>query len=58
MLVFEQGSIIIILGKQGFKRINEMYNFIYKYLLENYSNIVKNDNIAWEIINNYITKTI
>jgi hypothetical protein len=57
MLVFEQGSIIIILGKQGFKKINEMYNFIYKYLLENYKLIVKNDNIAWDIINKYIEKT-
>ena len=54
MLIFEQGSIIIILGKQGFKRINEMYHFIYKYLLENYARIVKNDNIAWDVINKYI----
>lgn len=54
MLIFEPGSIIIILGKQGFDRINETYNFIYKYMLDNYELIVKDDISAWDIINKYL----
>ncbi len=46
IFVFESGSIIIILGNQGFKKINEVYGFIYKYLLENYDVIAKNDEFA------------
>jgi TATA-box binding protein (TBP) (component of TFIID and TFIIIB) len=56
IFVFESGSIIIILGKQGFSRINEIHGFIYKYLLVNYENIVKDRDIARKIIGQYITK--
>lgn len=54
IFTFEAGSIIIILGKQGFNRINEIYCFIYKYLLENYESIVKNDDITTSSILKYI----
>jgi ribosomal protein L15 len=56
IFVFESGSIIIILGKQGFYRINEIHAFIYKYLLVNYENIVKDRDIAKKIISQYIVK--
>jgi hypothetical protein len=54
IFTFETGSIIIILGKQGFNRINEIYCFIYRYLLENYESIVKNDDITTSSILKYI----
>ena len=54
IFLFESGSIIIILGSQGFSKIVEIYNFIYKYLLENYENIVKNNNITISSIYKYI----
>ena len=44
IFVFESGSIIIIVGNSGFMPIIDGYNFIYKYLLENYETIVKDDN--------------
>jgi hypothetical protein len=53
IFVFESGSVIIILGSQGFSRINEIYTFIYKYLLSNYDQIVKEDNT---IINKILAK--
>jgi TATA-box binding protein (TBP) (component of TFIID and TFIIIB) len=56
IFVFESGSIIIILGNQGFGKINEVYNFIYKYLLDNYSSIVKNDEFATSSIFKYLEK--
>lgn len=58
IFVFESGSIIIILGNQGFEKIKEVYDFIYKYLLENYEAIVKNDDYAKVIIQKYIDKEI
>ncbi len=45
IFVFESGSIIIIVGNSGFEQIITGYNFIYKYLLEHYETIVKDDNI-------------
>lgn len=54
IFVFESGSIIIIMGNQGFRRINEVYNFIYKYLLDNYDKIIKNDDIANTSILKYL----
>lgn len=56
IFVFESGSIIIILGKQGFSRINEIYTFIYKYLLENYESIVKEDDITTSVILDFLAK--
>lgn len=56
IFVFESGSIIIILGNQGFNRINEIHNFIYKYLLENYESIVKDDGITVSSILRHIEK--
>ena len=56
IFIFESGSIIIILGQQGVYRINEIYSFIYKYLLVNFENIVKDRNIAIKIISQYIVK--
>lgn len=56
IFVFESGAIIIILGNQGFNRINEIHNFIYKYLLENYESIVKDDSIITTCILKYINK--
>ena len=58
IFVFESGSIIIILGNQGFTKIQEVYDFIYKYLLENYEAIVKNDDYAKVIIQKYIDKEL
>ncbi len=43
IFVFESGSIIIILGSQGFEMLSNAYTFVYKYLLESYDVIVKND---------------
>lgn len=56
IFVFESGSIIIILGKQGFSRINEIFTFIYKYLLENYESIVKEDGITTSVILDFLAK--
>lgn len=57
IFVFESGSIIIILGKQGFKRINNIYTNVYKYLLENYESIVKDDDITASVILRYIDQS-
>jgi TATA-box binding protein (TBP) (component of TFIID and TFIIIB) len=54
IFIFESGSIIIILGNQGFRKINEVYTFIYKYLLENYTTVVKNDELITSSILNYM----
>ncbi len=43
LFVFESGSIIIIVGNDGFNPINEGYYFIYEYLLKNYRDIVKDN---------------
>jgi TATA-box binding protein (TBP) (component of TFIID and TFIIIB) len=56
IFVFESGSIIIILGNQGFGKINEVYNFIYKYLLSNYDTIIKDDECATSSILRYLEK--
>ena len=56
IFAFESGSIIIILGKQGFNRINEIFTFIYKYLLDNYESIVKEDNITTSVILDFLAK--
>lgn len=52
IFIFEPGSVIVIMGNQGLKRINEVYTFVYKYLLSNYDIIVKDD----ECINSSIMK--
>lgn len=57
IFVFESGSIIIILGKQGFSRINEIYTFIYRYLLDNYDSIVRHDNLTMSSIEKYMEET-
>jgi TATA-box binding protein (TBP) (component of TFIID and TFIIIB) len=57
IFVFESGSIIIILGNQGFNRINEIHNFIYKYLLENYESIVKDNEITVTTITKHMEKS-
>lgn len=54
IFIFESGSIIIILGNQGFNKIKEVYIFIYTYLLENYHKIVKNDELVTSSIIRYI----
>jgi TATA-box binding protein (TBP) (component of TFIID and TFIIIB) len=56
IFVFESGSIIIILGNQGFRKLVEVYGFIYKYLLVNYDTIVKNDEYATSSILNFLEK--
>jgi len=56
IFVFESGSIIIIVGNQGFGRISEIFTFIYKYLLENYESIVKEDNITTSVILEHLAK--
>jgi TATA-box binding protein (TBP) (component of TFIID and TFIIIB) len=56
IFVFESGSVIIILGNQGFSRINEVHLFVYKYLLENYTAIVKNDDVTKQIMQKYLEK--
>lgn len=53
IFVFESGSIIIILGNQGFRPIKEVYSFIYRYLLTNYDSIVKDDELTDESIQEY-----
>ena len=54
IFIFESGSIIIILGNQGFDKICYVHNFIYRYLLENYEYIVKNDTLITESIINFM----
>lgn len=54
VFIFESGSIIIILGNQGFRPIKEAYTFVYKYLLENYDTIVKDSDITEECIRQYL----
>lgn len=54
IFVFESGSVIIILGNQGFARINEVQTFIYKYLLENYLLIAKNDDVITSTIKKHM----
>jgi hypothetical protein len=57
VFVFESGSIIIILGNQGFRPINEVYSFIYRYLLENYDTIVKDDDLTDSSIREYLEES-
>lgn len=57
IFVFESGKIIIILGNQGFRPINEVYTFIYKYLLENYDIIVKDDELTDSSIREYLEES-
>ena len=57
IFVFESGSIIIILGNQGFSLAREAYDFMYRYLLTNYDTIVKDNDMINEIIDNYETKS-
>lgn len=54
IFIFESGSVIIILGNQGFRPISEVYSFVYKYVLENYDIIVKDDELTDESIREYI----
>lgn len=57
LFIFESGTIIIIIGNSdniGFKPINEAFEFIYKYLLEHYEIIVKDDTITNSSILRYI----
>lgn len=46
IFVFESGSIIIIAGRTGFSTINKAYTYIYKYLLNSYDIIVKNESLT------------
>lgn len=46
IFIFESGSVIIIVGNNGIEPVVQGYNFIYKYLLENYMEIVKDDTFA------------
>jgi len=46
IFIFESGSIIIIVGNNGFPPIVEGFNFIYHYLLQNYDIIVKDDKLT------------
>lgn len=57
IFVFESGSIIIILGNQGFRPINEVYTFIYKYLLENYDIILKDNDLTDSSIREYLEES-
>ena len=57
IFVFESGSIIIILGNQGFRPINEVYTFIYRYLLENYDTIVKDNELTDSSIREYLEES-
>jgi hypothetical protein len=57
IFVFEPGSIIIILGNQGFRPIDEVYTFIYKYLLENFDTIAKNDELTDSSIREYLEES-
>ena len=50
IFVFESGSVILILGKQGYGKINEIYTFVNKYLLEKYDEIAKEDELSIEDI--------
>jgi len=54
IFVFESGAIIIILGIQGFGKINKAYDFIYSFLLENYESIVKDEKLTVSSIMKYI----
>ena len=57
LFVFESGTIIIIIGNSnniGFQPIVDAFNFIYRYLLENYEVVVKDDNITNSSILRYI----
>lgn len=56
VFVFESGKIIIILGNQGYRKIKQIYTFVYKYLLENYDIIIKDDNLINSSIIEYIDK--
>ena len=44
--IFESGKILIVLGNQGFNNLNETYFYINKLLLQNYSKIVKVEEIV------------
>ena len=56
IFVFESGSVIIILGRQGFKNVTDTYTFIYKYLLQNYDSIIKDDMLIKSVIECYMSK--
>lgn len=53
IFVFEKGSVIIT-GGRNCSQILEAYNFINKYLLENYKHIVKNDVLLTSNIIKYL----
>ncbi|ARF09340.1 TATA box binding protein [Catovirus CTV1] len=57
IFVFESGSIVIT-GAKGCVQINSAYNFINKYLLENYKNIVKSNNLSNSTILKYLDADI
>lgn len=53
IFVFESGSIVIT-GARTCKQINDAYNFINKYLLQNYKFIVKANNLSNSTILKYL----
>lgn len=53
VFVFESGSIVIT-GARNCKQIYEAYNFINKYLLQNYKYIVKTNNLSNSTILKYL----
>lgn len=53
VFVFESGSIVIT-GARTCRQINEAYNFINKYLLQNYKYIVKTNNLSNSTILKYL----
>lgn len=53
IFVFESGSIVIT-GARSCKQILEAYNFINKYLLQNYKYIVKTNNLSNSTILKYL----
>lgn len=53
VFVFESGSIVIT-GARNCKQIYEAYNFINKYLLQNYKCIVKTNNLSNSTILKYL----
>lgn len=53
VFVFESGSIVIT-GARSCKQIYEAYNFINKYLLQNYKYVVKTNNLSNSTILKYL----
>ena len=57
IFIFESGSVIIILGNQGFDSVKETYTFVYKYLLNHYDKISKNEDLVFYQMQKYINES-